>query len=115
MSLYKSRPKCSQTHVDHDYYIPNLNCEISWQKLAKISLIFKKTAPSKHPPNRRKFAQSGHPDSNPFQKRELMCGGCGPIHIEASATTRINFKIISLYFKVVPRPQENVFFFLLKS
>jgi hypothetical protein len=32
------------------------------QKLAKISLIFKqKTAPSKHPPNRRKFAQSGHP------------------------------------------------------
>jgi hypothetical protein len=63
MSLSKNRPTCSPTHILQNKY-KNFTIEKSSPEVLATFVIFKKTVQRKHSPNRRKFAQSGHPDCN---------------------------------------------------
>jgi hypothetical protein len=67
MILYvKTSPKMwpNPFFVNIYMYLHNFNCGKKYLKSLANFVIFKKPVQSKTSPNRRKFAQSGHPDSN---------------------------------------------------
>jgi hypothetical protein len=71
--LWKNRPKCSPNGFLTNYYITLTVVKRSSNNLCTF-VIYQKTTQRKLSPNRRKFAQSGHPvtwTTSPFTKDRL--------------------------------------------
>jgi hypothetical protein len=73
MSFRKSSPKCSPAQILSELF-HSLNRGEKQTKNLGYFCNFKKTDQSKQSPHERKFAQSGHPDTNhPGRGRKNKC------------------------------------------